>query len=471
MDWSLKDNRASNCLKRFILVLVILILQHNCDLSVAGGDALSLGVSLREKQTIISKNGTFELGFFNPNGTSNWYVGIWHAQISEKTVVWVANRETPIKDMPGVLTLSTSGYLTVSDLQGKVFWSSNITQQAKASKASILDTGNFVLVGSQNTSETVWESFANPTDHLLPTMKFWKGLKLNSWKSSVDPAPGLFFHLMDPSPGKNNFLLQYRNSVSYYNLGEWTGRDYFNVPVGLSTTLYEQELVVFSPTRMYYIYWYTPKADSTLLLRAVLKENGEVSRYSWINNNWNLIDSSPQSSCDVYGVCGAYGVCFTPGNIELCDCLQGFQPRDSIAWSSQEWWSSGCVRRTPLHCSAINGSDTTDGFLQISNNTMSDEEAIQYNQASSFLECKTACLNNCSCTAFAFTNHVPAVCKLWFGDLLTLKASSSPGKALFIRLAASDVPQPSPNAGRSSRIIGLSISIPLVVAVMGTMFA
>ncbi|GLJ33020.1 hypothetical protein SUGI_0664820 [Cryptomeria japonica] len=106
---------AFNCLKHFILALAMLILQYSCHLFVAAGDTLSLGGFLREKQTIISKNGTFELGFFSPNGTNNWYVDIWYAHISVKTIVWVANRETPIRDMPGVFTLSSTGYCQKRD--------------------------------------------------------------------------------------------------------------------------------------------------------------------------------------------------------------------------------------------------------------------------------------------------------------------------------------------------------------------
>lgn len=162
MDWSLKDHFGFNCLKCFILALATLVLQCHCDLLVATGDTLSLGSSLREKQTIISKNKTFELGFFSSNGTNNWYVGIWYAQIPDKVIVWVANRETPIRDMPSVFTLSSTGYLTVFHLQGQYTWSSNNTQQRKASKASILNTSNFILLGAQNTFEVVWESFANP---------------------------------------------------------------------------------------------------------------------------------------------------------------------------------------------------------------------------------------------------------------------------------------------------------------------
>ncbi|XP_057849228.2 G-type lectin S-receptor-like serine/threonine-protein kinase At2g19130 [Cryptomeria japonica] len=358
----------------------------------------------------------------------------------------------------GVLTLSTSGYLTISDLQGKAVWSSNSTPQAKASRASILDSGNFILLGVQNTSEIVWESFTNPTDHYLPTMKFWKGMKVNSWKSSVDPAPGPFYFQMDPSPGRNRFLLQYKNGVSYYRWAELTGG--YNATIAKATGV--------SKT-VYNTYKLTPETSSKLILiRTVLQRNGELSIYFWANNKWNLFRDNPQSSCGVYGQSGAYGVCFTPENIELCNCVQGFPPRDATAWRSQEWWSSGCVRRTPLDC--INGSDTTDGFLQMSNTTLCDEESVQYSQESTPLECKTACLNNCSCMAFAFTNSIPAICKLWFGDLLSLQATSSLIQPLFIRLAASDMPQSPHNGGRNSRVVALSISIPLG-AIMGTLFA
>ncbi|XP_059078255.1 G-type lectin S-receptor-like serine/threonine-protein kinase SD2-2 [Cryptomeria japonica] len=230
MVWFLKDH----CLKRFILALAVLILQGSCNLFVDGGDSLSLGASLRGKQTITSKNGTFALGFFNPNGTNNWYVGIWYAQIPDKTIVWVANRETPITDMPGVFTLSSTG--------------------------------------AQNISEIVWESFANPTDTVLPTVKFWKGLKVNSWKSSMDPAPGPFFAQINPSPGKTDVLLQYKNGVSYYSTGEWNGSYFATLPGSPASSIVKVEFKVFSSTRMYYSFKVAPQADAACMVCAALME-------------------------------------------------------------------------------------------------------------------------------------------------------------------------------------------------------
>ncbi|GLJ33037.1 hypothetical protein SUGI_0665030 [Cryptomeria japonica] len=153
--------------------------------------------------------------------------------------------------------------------------------------------------------------------------------------------------------------------------------------------------------------------------------------------------------------------------------MEGFHPRNAAAWSSQEWWSSGCVRRTPLNCVAINGNGTTDGFLQVTDKSLSDKEPFQIMSDSTLRGCKTACLNNCSCTAFAFTDSNSHItCKLWFGDLLSIRTKApSDGQLLFIRLAACDVSQLSAHAGRSSsRAVALSISIPLGAAVLSRLF-
>ncbi|GLJ33018.1 hypothetical protein SUGI_0664800 [Cryptomeria japonica] len=157
-------------------------------------------------------------------------------------------------------------------------WSSNNTQQTKASRASILDSGNLALFGAQNISEIVWESFGDPTDTRLPTMKLWKGMKVNSWKSSVDPAPGPFFEQINPSPGKTDISLQYKNGVSYYSTGELTGRYFTTLPGALSYSTLKLEFVVFSPTRMYYTYKLGPQA-STLMVRHVVNCNGEMLIY------------------------------------------------------------------------------------------------------------------------------------------------------------------------------------------------
>ncbi|GLJ51351.1 hypothetical protein SUGI_1091830 [Cryptomeria japonica] len=89
-------------MKYLLLAISMIIAVNNCiSLGLGGGDTLLPGDSLAGNQTITSKNGTFALGFFSPKGTNNWYIGIWYARMSPKTIVWVANRDKPVRSMPG----------------------------------------------------------------------------------------------------------------------------------------------------------------------------------------------------------------------------------------------------------------------------------------------------------------------------------------------------------------------------------
>ncbi|GLJ44799.1 hypothetical protein SUGI_0942250 [Cryptomeria japonica] len=139
--------REKNCLSLLFAVTVFIELK-SYGVAVQGGDTLSLGTSLAGNQTLISKNGTFEMGFFNPNGSNNWYTGIWLANIPEKMIVWVANRETRARSRPVVLKLSRQGELRLFDAEGASIWSDNISN--KASQAMILDSDKFLMLGNDH---------------------------------------------------------------------------------------------------------------------------------------------------------------------------------------------------------------------------------------------------------------------------------------------------------------------------------
>ncbi|GLJ35684.1 hypothetical protein SUGI_0717070 [Cryptomeria japonica] len=84
---------------------------------------------------------------------------------------------------------------------GRSVWRTDLA--VKGLRGIITNSANFIILGhGQNNSEIVWESFAHSTDTWLPGMKLWKGMKLTSWKSYVDPTSGLFSVGMDMSPGK-----------------------------------------------------------------------------------------------------------------------------------------------------------------------------------------------------------------------------------------------------------------------------
>ncbi|GLJ32956.1 hypothetical protein SUGI_0663640 [Cryptomeria japonica] len=449
--------RENLCLRLFFVFAVFIQLK-SYGAAVEGGDTLSLDTSLTENQTIISKNGTFELGFFNPNGTSNWYVGIWYANITQKTVVWVANRESPARKRSGVLKLSKEGDLGLFDATGASLWLVNVTK--KASQAVILDSGNFVMLSDDYKTEIVWQSFDYPVDTLFPGMRIGGQQKLACWKSSLDPAPGLFSFHVDPS-GAKQFVLTWNNSVQYWTSGTWDGHVFSQIPEMTNKALYNIS-VEDTNTGLYITYtWMILKHE---LSRFVLVKSGVIQQYSLLDDSrWNLFWFQPRDQCAVYGQCGAYGSC-KPNNIEFCSCVEGFTPLNNYTWASQEWWFSGCVRQSPLNCYAKNGS--TDGFVEPSV-TLPDVDSASSYPATSKKDCQKACLLNCSCTAFSF-NPPSGPCQIWSVDLLNMHKSESKNSSnVFIRVDASALSKT--DRSSSSKRITSSIVLGIVGAATVTL--
>ncbi|KAJ0493140.1 putative protein kinase RLK-Pelle-DLSV family [Helianthus annuus] len=104
----------------FFIVFVLL------SLDCAALDTISANQEIRYgNTTLVSKGEMFELGFFSPGKSKNRYMGIWYKKISYGTVVWVANRETPIADRSGMLKLNRQGNLVIRSGGNPMVWSSN----------------------------------------------------------------------------------------------------------------------------------------------------------------------------------------------------------------------------------------------------------------------------------------------------------------------------------------------------------
>ncbi|GLJ51059.1 hypothetical protein SUGI_1086970 [Cryptomeria japonica] len=441
-------------MKYLVLAIAFLFQLNSCSsLGQNGGDTLLPGDSLAGNETIVSKDGTFALGFFSPRGTDNWYIGIWYAQISPKVIVWVANRDNPMRHMPGVLRFSSKGRLTLFDRKGPSVWSTD--NGLRGWRVVITDPGNLIILGhGHNKSDIVWESFAHPTDTWLPGMKMWKGMRQTSRKSSVDPAVGLFSNGMDMSPGSTQMVLVYNNSVPYWSTGEWTGSYYRNAPEAFAPNRFEMSCVRISPSRIYYNYSVF-RFGTTRTGRVVLDwKGGSYVYYLMDDGNWIQGWSSYRGQCSDYNICGAYGLCNAN---DVCSCIEGFTPKHY----TQGLLSSGCARRRPLQCSVTAG--TTDGFLESKNRQMPEEDAISYNHEQTLQGCRTACLSNCSCTAFAFVTSGVPVCTLWFGDLFKMYVSSV-SQSIFIRLAASELLRLT--SKRSGKAPLLFILLPSAMAVL-----
>ncbi|KAL5976271.1 hypothetical protein ACLOJK_020601 [Asimina triloba] len=191
-------------------------------------------------QAITSKGGIFELRFFTPsNSSQRHYIGIWYKQVLEKTIVWVANRETPLPNTANsLLKISEDGKLVLLSPSNSSIRSTKFTSTPPSSNSTVavlLDSRNLVLRDIKDPSVVHWESFAHPTDIFLPGG--WLGIKnkttgenarLTSWKSKEDPAPGPFSNEMDSNPISQTVSM-WNGTEQYWRSGVWYREKFIDI--------------------------------------------------------------------------------------------------------------------------------------------------------------------------------------------------------------------------------------------------
>ncbi|XP_044501131.1 G-type lectin S-receptor-like serine/threonine-protein kinase At2g19130 [Mangifera indica] len=431
-----------------------------------GADTISANQSLSGDQTIVSAGGVFKLGFFQPGNSSNYYIGMWYDKIALQTVVWVANREKPISDKYSSVFRISDGNLVLFDESKAPVWSTNITSSTSTSlEAILLDEGNLVLRElSGNSTTSLWESFDHPAHTWIPGMKMRLDKRTNvsqrliSWKNVEDPAPGLFSLELNPD-GSNSYILLWNGSQRYWSSGPWDDNQKIFSWVPEMTQNYIYDFSFFSnETESYFTY--SVKNSSPITSRFHIDFSGQIKQTNWLEStqSWFLFWSQPRQQCEVYAFCGPFGLC-TEQTQQSCGCLKGFQQSSEQNWTLQDY-SGGCVRKTELQCqnnSIANGK--RDKFL--TNSNMELPENSQSVTVGSIDECEATCLNNCSCTAYAYDNNQ---CSVWFGSLLGVQQDASDGKTLYLKLAASEFSSPK-STGRT--IIGVVVGSVAFIVLLG----
>ncbi|PHT81254.1 hypothetical protein T459_14269 [Capsicum annuum] len=160
-------------------------------------DSITSTQSLRDPGILLSPGGFFKLGFFSPLNSTNRYVGIWY-NFSDTVVIWVANRDKPLKDSSGVVEISGDGNVVITNREEEILWSSNVPTSQVNSVALLQDSGNFVLVDHLNNESTIWQSFEHPADSIVPKMRISENtrtgerVEVKSWRSPWNPNFGNF---------------------------------------------------------------------------------------------------------------------------------------------------------------------------------------------------------------------------------------------------------------------------------------
>ncbi|CAN1281426.1 G-type lectin S-receptor-like serine/threonine-protein kinase At4g27290 [Linum perenne] len=376
------------------------------------------------RQTLQSKDGTFELGFFTPGESSkNRYLGIWYSPA-------IDNRSSLI-----INTAKNNSLVLVSSNK-TVLWSSVANSNPLMLKnpvAELLETGNLVLrdqTDSINSGNYLWQSFDHPCDTLLPGMKLgWDSKtrlnrRLTSWKSPDDPSTGDF--IWGVKVQSNPEVFMWKGSDKFFRSGPWNGLGFSAAP---------ELKFTWDEDHIYYTYELKNKSFISIIVMNQTLYSRQRLVWNEVARDWGMYASVPRDRCDNYAICGVYATCAVSES-PICQCLKGFKPKSSEMLDMMDW-SHGCVRDKPLECSHGNG----DGFLKHSGLKLPDATNSWVNKSMSLEECRVKCLENCSCMAYTSTDirGAGSGCSIWYGDLIDMKQFRGSGQDIYIRMPASEL--------------------------------
>uniref|UniRef100_A0A7N0SXT6 Receptor-like serine/threonine-protein kinase n=2 Tax=Kalanchoe fedtschenkoi TaxID=63787 RepID=A0A7N0SXT6_KALFE len=418
--------------------------------------SITVKQNLTAGQTVLSSDGVFELGFFSPGTSGKQYIGVWY-QVSKNVVIWVANRESPVINLPGTLMLNASGTISIFDSKNNMVWCSTSSRPPRNEpKAYLLDSGNFIITdeSADNIDGILWQGFDYPCDTQVPGMKIGRDLRngrdvyQSSWKSVDDPAEGNITLKLDML-GIPQFFV--RNGFKeLFRSGPWNGLRFSGRPNLKPNPMYTFKYV--SDENWIY-YDYQPTIGS-VLMRTVANLTGALERYIWNGrDSWNLYLTFQADNCDSYNWCGNNAKC-NINNSPSCTCLKGYVPKSQKDWDIADW-SSGCVLRTSLSC--LNNGD---GFVKHSDVKVPDTRNTWSNRSMTLQDCRMSCLMNCSCTAYASwdVRNGGSGCINWLGELRDVREYSGYGQEIFLKLPSSEVVRVSSSTDKQRRILIGSIS-------------
>ncbi|GMI63694.1 receptor kinase 1 [Hibiscus trionum] len=428
----------------------------------AATDTISPGHHLNSSATIVSADEMFELGFYQPTNSMNYYVAVMYKNIQEDRVVWIANRDYPVT-ASAFFYIGDDGNLAIR--HGMIIYLVTDLKLTNPNvSATLLDSGNLIL--RDENSSVLWQSFDFPSHTFLPGMKLGYDKRIGkiwsyiSWRSSNDPSPGNSTLQLDPGPEKRMVLLN-GDGIYWRSPRPWgdEGKP-FEFPRETRMDMYNFSFV--SESNSAYLTYQLYRKD--MISRFTLDATGRLRQVLWldIENEWSLLNNQPGQPCDVYTYCGANSSC-SNSNVSLpsCSCLPGFEPSSPMLWNNGDF-KEGCSRKNDLQCDMERPGTAEDGFHELSNVKLPRIQRTLVVQ--SIGECRSACSSNCSCSGFSYTNRN---CSVWSGNLINLQqlpADDISGEKFYLKLAAADLgTNKSTSNIRTRRAIIVSVTVSITI--------
>ena len=423
----------------------------------AARDTILPGEGISGNQTLVSRNGVFELGFFSPGTDIYHFLGVRILNMPTNAGTpkfWFGDR-VYISDLPSAALQLFGDRLYITENGTNLWWSSvagaggGPAAPTASVVAVLLDSGNLVVRDQANSSRVLWQSFDYPGDALLP------GARLG----------------LDGDTG-NNVSLTYTNTNSWHNssLSVDPDRRRRNGFV-LATDGWD----VLRGTFPEWMVSSQGNGSSLVLLNnrpgAGMAEHlqlhlGQVSLRSWSSSAgcWVASWTFPSDCKSSAFFCGRFGACTSNGT---CGCVDGFEPANPSEWQ-RGYFVNGCSRSLPLSCTADNGGRLTaehdDSFVLLDN-----LQGLPYSSQNATAEgdegCRQACLSKCYCVAYAYDDDDDSGCKLWFNYLYNVSfAATPPYSKVYVRLGSKLMAQKaSKTVGIVFMVVGLTAAVCVIL--------
>ncbi|XP_077213590.1 G-type lectin S-receptor-like serine/threonine-protein kinase LECRK3 [Tasmannia lanceolata] len=382
--------------KCVLLQLLLLALSFHALDAQTQAPNISLGSTLLAGKNSywLSPSGDFAFGFYNLTGDL-FLAGVWFHKIPQKTLVWSANRDQPVR-IGSTIELTLGGILVIRDPQGTDdFWIYNGTS---ADSASMQDDGNFVLRNSGST--VVWQSFSSPTDTILPGQTLKKDQKLiSNFNGTTNYSTGRFELLMQYD---GNLLLndEYADPAYWYSATQTPNS---SLVFNKSSML----LYVFNNTGIALLLTddaILPRPLGDYYHRATIDDGGNFAQYTFWKGNgsgvgagqWSMVWGAIEDPCTTNAICGEYGYCVLDENKKAsCHCLQGYSqidPNNPFKGCYPDFVPQSCQE----YASGANFEIVRMNDADFPNNGFADLARINNSDADS---CEKAVSEDCFCMA------------------------------------------------------------------------
>lgn len=399
---------------------------------------------------LLSNNSNFGFGIQPTQNATLYQLVIVH--LSSSTVVWSANRNSPIQNSDPLM-FDEDGNLQLQSGQ-MVVWTTNSAGKG-VSLMELQNSGNLVLLGNDNS--VIWQSFSHPTDTLISSQDFIEGMKLVS----------------NPNERNLTYFLEIKSRDMILYAGFQTPQPYWSLNKDSSTivnkdggeiaiaTLDDNSWKFYDRNKDLLSQLLFPEAtspNSTWI--AVLGNNGIVSFVNLPNSGSSIISQTkiPKDPCGTPEPCEPYSVCSGENN---CQCAAGL-------FSFGGNCSTGIISPCEIPKDSDELVEAGDGltyfalgFVPPSLNT--DLEG-----------CKSSCRSNCSCMVLFYEN---ASRNCYLFDHVGSFQSAENGNNIvsFIKVSNNGRNGESPGGGKGSSNSHLPIIVIIVIStvivIMGLLYA